>query len=186
MSIWAGLGSILGSVTGGLFNAKSTADTNQANVNLWREQTAYNAPQAQMARLTDAGLNPNLVYGQVADAKASSAPMMDAPRWGDSASQGGKSISDYYQIQNLAGQNQLIRQQMREVAARTANVNEDTRYKKYENDSYVNSGLNKGDNIWLRLFRKNSLMNSIFGSSFEEKLRQSGRYPLEIAPTRRD
>jgi len=30
----------------------------------WSESNAYNAPEAQMERLRQAGLNPNLVYGQ--------------------------------------------------------------------------------------------------------------------------
>lgn len=33
----------------------------------WERQNAYNSPQAQMDRLSAAGLNPNLVYGKGAD-----------------------------------------------------------------------------------------------------------------------
>ena len=33
------------------------------NRRFWREQNAYNHPRAQMQRLEEAGLNPNLVYG---------------------------------------------------------------------------------------------------------------------------
>lgn len=40
----------------------------------WHMQNAYNDPSAQMARLKAAGLNPNLVYGNGADAQAQSAP----------------------------------------------------------------------------------------------------------------
>lgn len=36
----------------------------------WNMQNAYNAPAAQMQRLREAGLNPNLVYGKGADATA--------------------------------------------------------------------------------------------------------------------
>lgn len=32
-------------------------------VEMWNRQNEYNAPKAQMARLAEAGLNPNLVYG---------------------------------------------------------------------------------------------------------------------------
>lgn len=33
------------------------------NVEMWEMQNRYNSPEAQMARLSGAGLNPNLVYG---------------------------------------------------------------------------------------------------------------------------
>ena len=36
---------------------------NKQNVEFWKMQNAYNTPKAQMGRLTDAGLNPNLIYG---------------------------------------------------------------------------------------------------------------------------
>jgi len=40
----------------------------------WELQNSYNSPQAQMARLQAAGLNPNLVYGNGATATSGSAP----------------------------------------------------------------------------------------------------------------
>lgn len=36
---------------------------NSQNVQFWNMQNAYNTPKAQMGRLKDAGLNPNLIYG---------------------------------------------------------------------------------------------------------------------------
>ena len=53
---------------------------NQQNIEFWNMQNAYNTPKAQMGRLQDAGLNPNLIYGsnantgvagQIAPSKAS-------------------------------------------------------------------------------------------------------------------
>jgi len=35
----------------------------QRDVEMWNTQNAYNAPAAQMERLKEAGLNPNMVYG---------------------------------------------------------------------------------------------------------------------------
>lgn len=51
------------------------------NMQAWREQMAYNTPAAQMQRLVEAGLNPNLVYGNgnVAN-QADSPPQYEAPR----------------------------------------------------------------------------------------------------------
>lgn len=34
------------------------------NLDLWAKQNEYNSPKAQMQRLEEAGLNPNLMYGQ--------------------------------------------------------------------------------------------------------------------------
>lgn len=44
------------------------------NIDFWNMNNSYNSPQAQMARLQEAGLNPNLVYGNGATATSSSAP----------------------------------------------------------------------------------------------------------------
>lgn len=46
-------------------NSKKLMDyQNQLNIQNWHMQNAYNAPSAQMARYKEAGLNPNLIYGQ--------------------------------------------------------------------------------------------------------------------------
>lgn len=37
---------------------------NQFNLDVWNMQNEYNTPSAQMLRYQDAGLNPNLIYGQ--------------------------------------------------------------------------------------------------------------------------
>lgn len=45
----------------------------------WEMQNKYNSPQEQMARLKAAGLNPNLVYGNGAEAMSSSPPRSSEP-----------------------------------------------------------------------------------------------------------
>lgn len=42
---------------------RSQKRANRYNLEFWRMQNEYNHPAAQMARLEDAGLNPNLIYG---------------------------------------------------------------------------------------------------------------------------
>lgn len=51
-------------IIGNVFGASQTDKNNQANLQLWREQTAYNTPKKQMERYKEAGLNPHLIYGQ--------------------------------------------------------------------------------------------------------------------------
>lgn len=57
--------------------AKYTADR---NVEFWNMQNEYNTPLKQMERYVDAGLNPNLIYGQINPGNASSAPSMEVPK----------------------------------------------------------------------------------------------------------
>lgn len=47
------------------WNEKIMAQQRQQSLADFTMQNAYNSPQAQMQRLKDAGLNPNLIYGQV-------------------------------------------------------------------------------------------------------------------------
>lgn len=56
----------------------------------WANQNAYNSPEQQMQRLKDAGLNPNLVYGNGAVANSSSAARPSSPgSWNPKAIDGG-------------------------------------------------------------------------------------------------
>lgn len=53
---------------------------NLRDIEFWQMQNAYNDPAAQMQRLKDAGLNPNLVYGNGADAQAGPIATHTAPQ----------------------------------------------------------------------------------------------------------
>lgn len=75
------LGQGIGAYSAGRMNkraerfARSMYDKQRQHaVDDWHMMNAYNDPSAQMQRLRDAGLNPNLVYGSGADATTSSAP----------------------------------------------------------------------------------------------------------------
>lgn len=60
-------------------NLLSTNAANEANKELWREQTQYNLPERQIQRLKAAGLNPHLAYGKGINANiATEAPTMRA------------------------------------------------------------------------------------------------------------
>ena len=65
-----------------LFNIGARKKQHKRNIEIWQMQNAYNHPSAQMARLREAGLNPNMLYGQGvkgATGQSSSAPEV-APR----------------------------------------------------------------------------------------------------------
>lgn len=74
-------------------NVVTTAQTNRAqrglseyqyskDLEMWNRNNEYNSPEAQMARLKTAGLNPNLVYGSgsVAGNTSGSLPRYQAPQ----------------------------------------------------------------------------------------------------------
>jgi len=74
MGILDKLANPLGSAIGGIMGVGATALQNRAqkkaqkrefayNKEMWNLANHYNAPEQQMARLEQAGLNPNLVYG---------------------------------------------------------------------------------------------------------------------------
>lgn len=56
--------------------AKYSASANQAAID---RQNAYNTPKNQMQRFSEAGLNPNLIYGQGNAGNQSGAPQMPSP-----------------------------------------------------------------------------------------------------------
>lgn len=61
------------------YNKEMAALQNQYNIDMWNRQNEYNSPVQQMNRLKEAGLNPNLMYGQGTVGNASSAPHLSAP-----------------------------------------------------------------------------------------------------------
>lgn len=61
------------------------------NLDLWNLMNEYNSPAAQMQRFQDAGLNPNLIYGQ---SNATSAPNAASAFQGRSAGTAAKGIQN--------------------------------------------------------------------------------------------
>ena len=79
-------GALLGVGSSLLSNIGSKKRQNQAdakNIEFWKMQNQYNTPAAQMQRLKDAGLNPNLIYGSspagASGSAGSIAPSKPAP-----------------------------------------------------------------------------------------------------------
>lgn len=57
-----------------LYNEFQYGRQKRDNLAFWRMQNEYNSPVAQMKRLQDAGLNPNLIYGRGAGAVGEASP----------------------------------------------------------------------------------------------------------------
>lgn len=72
------------------------------NLELWNLQNEYNSPAAQMKRFQDAGLNPNLIYGQQNTAQAPQAASATGFRSGNVfARQAQNAINTIGQIMNV-------------------------------------------------------------------------------------
>lgn len=74
---------------------------NQANLDFWNMQNAYNSPQAQMSRYQAAGLNPNLIYGQSNTADqvtAASSPNYNATPMQAEQMQGNSGVGDNFSV----------------------------------------------------------------------------------------
>lgn len=62
------------------YQKELAAYTNEMNLENWKLQNEYNSPKAQMQRYKEAGLNPNLIYGQGTSGNAGALPGYDTPR----------------------------------------------------------------------------------------------------------
>lgn len=155
-AIVGGLGSLAGSMIGAnaqrqaniqnmqlakYQNNWQTAENEKAyarSVEMWNMQNAYNAPTAQMSRLRQAGLNPNLVYGSgVTGNSAGSAPQYQPAKiqratmepyrgWNlglsDAASMYMAMRQNKAQVENMEAQNKLIKEQARTEGIRQGNI----------------------------------------------------------------
>lgn len=119
------------SILGNLLNTSATKKNNQRQVDYnrelydkqradaladWNMQNAYNSPSQQMQRFKEAGLNPNLVYGQMTNSPVirsteAKAPDFVAPRLDTSGI--GSSLGMYYDLKQKQATTELIQEQAR-------------------------------------------------------------------------
>lgn len=61
------------------YNKELAEIQNQYNIAQWNRENAYNLPSAQIERLQEAGLNPNLIYGNPSNTAAASPFLTSGP-----------------------------------------------------------------------------------------------------------
>lgn len=122
-----------GAVAAAGLNALSTGKTNKKtrkhqekmydkqradNLSDWHMQNEYNSPEAQMKRFKEAGLNPNLIYGQTntSDAIRSS----DTGSYTGQAPNIGNPMSDYLQMEAIKAQTDNVKEQNTLIANQAA------------------------------------------------------------------
>ncbi len=115
-------------LAGNYLNSKSQSDTNATQLAYaremydkqradaladWDRQNQYNSPLQQMARFKEAGLNPNLIYGQMSNAPAvrSSSPQSYSPTAPQYGSGIAPAISQYYNTQLQTAQIDAVKTQ---------------------------------------------------------------------------
>jgi hypothetical protein len=126
------------SLAGSAINAGSQSATNQSQLSYsremyekqradaladWNRQNEYNSPSAQMTRFKEAGLNPNLIYGQQTQSpvvRTSSvegysprAPQVDL---GNAAAMGLQGLSAYQDTQLKNVQTDLVKEQIKNAS----------------------------------------------------------------------
>lgn len=134
-SIITGIGHSVGSLLG--FGSQKSA--NKANMELakyqydraldmWNMQNAYNTPSEQRKRLMEAGLNPNLVYGngQVQGLTSAPAPQYQAPHIGAYTNFGSlgveQAMTTYMGLSKMQADIQNTKANTANTEATTANV----------------------------------------------------------------
>lgn len=175
------LGMIVGYGMDALGNYYVQDQANKANLKLWREQAEYNKPINQIARLQEAGLNPNLIYGSGGVQNTiTSAPKMESPNLPS------LNLMAYQQVLNGKAQYDLLKEQIKLTKAQENNAqlksvaqilqnnfqNLENDYKAYENKQLMDSGIIKGDTPWLRTGGRIASFLNRFVGLFNDDSRQ--------------
>lgn len=109
------------------YNLMLARQQNQWNLEQWQRENDYNSPAAQMARFREAGLNPDLMYGNGTPGNSMSSPALTSgspatPQ--DMSSLGGmRNFGDV--IQNTLNQ-EMQRAQIEAIKANTNKTKEET------------------------------------------------------------
>lgn len=110
------VGALIGagaSILGAKLNADAVAKNNQRQEQLIHEQNAYNAPEQQVARMRQAGLNPYMMLGQVNPGNQSSIASTSSPDLNTS-------VSNVNTVAQMIQQSSLVAAQVRDMNAEAA------------------------------------------------------------------
>lgn len=95
------------------------------NLEQWQRENEYNSPSAQIARLAEAGLNPNLIYGSTDGGSAAHSPQLNAaeftppnaPNYGQAAGDAINAAMSGSQLANSMAQADFINAQTKKTLA---------------------------------------------------------------------
>lgn len=161
------------------YNTEAATTAFNRMYGMWNAENEYNAPTAQMSRYQEAGLNPNLIYGQ----SNPSAGFSSAPS--SSVSQGSApqvrfdnpidSITKIYQLKNLSDQNKVLKAEAADKQAsallKTQGITESeariARYKSLTAKSSFDLRLGQDlyDHTIQNMVARNEYLNQLFRTS---------------------
>lgn len=125
---------LIGSYLQYKYNKRLMKRQNQYNIDMWKMQADYNSPQSQMQRFQDAGLNPNLIYGQGSNGNMSSAPEQGVPNAPD-FTPGMQKLAEAFNLASL--RKAVADAKHAEADARSAKTDADRNHDMYEADKAV-------------------------------------------------
>lgn len=120
-------------------NRQDATTAYNRSLEMWNMNNAYNDPSAQMERLKQAGLNPNLVYGGGATTTASAPSAPQASSATPQRFQGVDALpvmSAYMDVKMKQAQADLIEEQKNNIIQRTANERIDNLLKTLDLDYF--------------------------------------------------
>ena len=106
----------------------------------WDRQNQYNSPSQQMQRFKEAGLNPNLIYGQMTNSPTirsteAKAPDYVAPQLKGNAA--AEAIMAYQNVQQMQLQNKSVEAQIAESQARRQKIESEKIGQDYNNANTI-------------------------------------------------
>lgn len=145
ITAWLGLASAIGGGALNLwmnernnrYNREQNEQAYQQNLQMWNLQNAYNLPANQIARLKQAGLNPNLIYGNP-DNTAGAPPEKEGAK-GERGAVDPMAITNALlmqkQMENLQADNEVKLAEARNINADTENKKLDNKAKEFSNSN---------------------------------------------------
>lgn len=101
-------GNIGGQIIANIGNKKAQKRAYEYNLDMWNRMNAYNHPKQQMSRYKEAGLNPNLMYGQGSPGNAQQMAKYQAPEYSFSMPDALGMLGQYQQMQLQRAQTQNV------------------------------------------------------------------------------
>lgn len=186
------------SLASSAINAGSQSATNQSQLSYsremydkqradaladWNRQNEYNSPSAQMTRFKEAGLNPNLIYGQMSQSpvvRSSSvegyspkAPQVDL---GNAAAMGLQGLSTYQDTQLKNVQTNLVKEQIKNAS--TDNLLKQLDAAKKNAESPFWQGIAQSSAEALKIQNEQRLQDLTFNKEMNPIKLESGQYQL--------
>lgn len=114
---------------------------------MWHANNDYNSPKSQMQRLEEAGLSPNLVYGN--GGVTHQATMATTPRYQQPQMANAQEAMMFSQLANMESQRNLTDAQQKKVDVESDIKREELKYEKKRNEIIERTGIDpEGSGPW--------------------------------------